>query len=139
MRKVVVLVSLSLAPLSLALAGCASTTPTGQHPRSAPPPTASPRPAATLPHPSIVMVPGLENVLGQTAAGLVALFGPPRLDVQEGDARKLQWRGEACVLDAYLYPLDPGREPQATYVDTRRSSDGRDVDKAACAAALRKG
>ena len=50
--------------------------------------------------------------------------------------RKLQFAGPPCVLDVYLYPLRPGAEPVATHVDARRESDGRDVDRAACIAAL---
>ncbi|WP_420834960.1 hypothetical protein [Pelagerythrobacter marensis] len=83
-------------------------------------------------------LPGLEGVIGADADALQRTFGTARLDVWEGDARKLQFSGEACVLDVYLYPLRPGAEPTATYVDTRRSSDGFDVDRAACVAALRR-
>ncbi|HMP56959.1 MAG TPA: hypothetical protein PKD92_10360, partial [Novosphingobium sp.] len=82
-------------------------------------------------------LPGLEGVIGQTEAGLVRTFGPARLDVWEGDARKLQFSGSQCVLDVYLYPEAQGRDPQATYVDARRPSDGQDVDRAACVAALK--
>jgi hypothetical protein len=82
-------------------------------------------------------LPGLEGVIGSTVGDLTRQFGSPRLDVHEGDARKLQFTGTPCVLDIYLYPSAPGREPQATYVDARRS-DGRDVDRAACIQALRK-
>ena len=82
-------------------------------------------------------LPGLEGVIGADSAGLVRLFGPPRLDVVEGDARKLQFSGDACVLDAYLYPPEENREPVTTYLDARRASDGQDVDRAACVAALR--
>ncbi len=81
---------------------------------------------------------GLEDVIGADTAGLQRLFGKPRLDVWEGDARKLQFSGEACVLDVYLYPPRPGASPTSTYVDARRSSDGLDVDRAACVKALRK-
>jgi hypothetical protein len=42
------------------------------------------------------------------------------------------------VLDAYLYPPEPGREPVTTYLDARRASDAQDVDRAACVAALRQ-
>jgi hypothetical protein len=84
------------------------------------------------------MLPGLEGVIGATSAELVNRFGAARLDVAEGDARKLQFSGNACVLDIFLYPGAPGAEPQATYVDARRPSDGQDVDRAACVAALRK-
>ena len=41
------------------------------------------------------------------------------------------------MIDIYLYPEAQGKEPQATYVDARRQSDGQDVDRAACIAALR--
>ena len=74
-------------------------------------------------------VPGLEGVIGRNETALANLFG---------DAKKLQFTGEACVLDVYLYPLRPGGEPSATYVDARRASDGLDVDRAACVRALRR-
>jgi hypothetical protein len=83
-------------------------------------------------------MPGLEGVIGSNAAALAAVFGTPRLQVREGDALKLQFTGEACVLDVYLYPLTQGAEPTATYVDARRASDGLDVDRARCVAALRR-
>lgn len=89
------------------------------------------------PVPQVQQLPGLEGVIGATAAELTRRFGAPRLDVLEGDARKLQFTGTPCVLDVYLYPPAAGREPQATFVDARRS-DGRDVDRAACIQALRK-
>lgn len=88
--------------------------------------------------PVVQTLPGLEGVIGASSAELTRQFGRPRLDVWEGDARKLQFAGTACVLDVFLYPAAAGREPQATYVDARRSSDGRDVDRGACISALRK-
>jgi hypothetical protein len=101
------------------------------------PPTRPVAPPATqFRSPEIQRVPGLENVLEQTAAGLTRLFGAPRLDVREGDARKLQFVGTPCVLDVFLYPLRPGAEPIATYVEARRASDGAEVDKVACVQAL---
>lgn len=90
------------------------------------------------PPPQIQALPGVAGVIGATPADLARQFGSPRLDVWEGDARKQQYSGTACVLDIYLYPATPGREPQATYVDARRPSDGQDVDRAACIAALRR-
>ncbi len=85
----------------------------------------------------VLSAPGLEGVIGADAEALTRLFGPPRLDVRDSDARKLQWSGTACILDAYLYPPEGGGRPAATYVDARRG-DGRDVDRAACVAALRQ-
>jgi hypothetical protein len=95
-------------------------------------PITRPPPQAQVQH-----LPGLEGVIGSTAAQLARQFGASRLDVWEGDARKLQFTGTPCVLDVYLYPSAAGREPQATFVDARRT-DGREVDRAACIQALRK-
>jgi len=89
------------------------------------------------PRAQVQVAPGLEGVIGTTAEDLLAQFGAARLDVWEGDARKLQFTGTACVLDVYLYPPAPGRKPEATFVEARRASDGQDVDRAACVSALR--
>ena len=83
---------------------------------------------------------GLERVIGQNEAGLVALFGKPDADVREGPARKLQFAGPICVLDAYLYPKDGGdpkgsEAPRVTYLDAREP-DGSTIDRASCVAAL---
>jgi hypothetical protein len=64
------------------------------------------------------------------------MLGTPRLNVEEGDARKLQWADEACVLDIYFYPLRPGGEAAASWIEARRASDGRDVDRVQCLIAL---
>jgi hypothetical protein len=78
---------------------------------------------------------GLESVIGQNARALAALFGNPDLDIREGPARKLQFLGPACVLDAYLYPPHAGAEAIVTHVDARLP-DGRDFDRSSCVAAL---
>lgn len=90
------------------------------------------------PPPLIQTLPGVAGVIGATPGELIRQFGAPRLDVQEGDARKLQFAAVPCVLDVYLYPPAPGREAQATYVDARRASDAQEVDRATCIAALRR-
>lgn len=134
-------VALALIPLLAACgAGSVSSTP-APAPRPGKSPAKTPVRAPTrLPPPPArpLTAPGLEGVIGAIGADLVRQFGPARLDVIEGDARKLQWAGQACVLDVYLYPSAQGREPQASYVDARRASDGQDVDRAACIGALRK-
>lgn len=132
-----------LLPASLLLASCGgSAIPAarGSQVRSAPPPirTTVPRPAPVVrPAAHIQMIPGLENVIGADALQLGRQFGTPRLDLIEDDARKLQWTGTACILDVYLYPQPGSSQAKATYVDARRG-DGREVDRAACVAALRK-
>ena len=78
---------------------------------------------------------GLESVLGADEAALVAQFGRPRLDVVEVNGRKLQFVGDPCILDAYLYFDERGQE-RVTYVDAR-NRDGAAVDRAACVEALR--
>ena len=77
---------------------------------------------------------GLERVLGQDAAGLTRLFGQSDADIREGTARKLQFAGPICVLDAYLYPKT-GEPPRVTYLDAREP-DGSTIDRASCVAAL---
>ena len=133
--------ALLLLPL---LGACVSTpSPSGPGPSrpSAGTPPQQVRPAPTTQAfraPRIMNMPGLENVIGKNETALANLFGAPRLNVKEGDARKLQFAGDACVLDVYLYPLQPRGEPSATYVDARRASDCIDVDRAACVRALRR-
>jgi hypothetical protein len=78
---------------------------------------------------------GVEGVIDATAGQLVQKFGQPRIDLAEGDARKLQFAGQACLLDVYLYTLEGGGEQRATWVDARNSA-GESVDPAACIAAL---
>lgn len=142
-----------VAALIFTLGGCVSgsTTPPQAQPRPvarpgqpasppASPPTGqvdSPVPSSTgFLAPQVMRLPGLENVIGRDAAQLQQRFGKARLDIAEGDARKLQFSDKACVLDIWLYPLRPGAAPVATHVEARRASDGRDVDRAGCVAAL---
>lgn len=131
--------ALSACALALLLSACAGgVTGTAGPPRgtSGVPPVR--QPARTAPRdPQFQSIPGLEGVIGATQTQLVRQFGTPRLDVWEGDARKLQFTGTACLLDIYLYPTSSSREPVATFVDARRASDGQDVDRAACVAALK--
>ncbi|WP_226699668.1 hypothetical protein [Qipengyuania gaetbuli] len=133
---------------SAALSACVSSSPPTYWPpqqqrpaATTPPPQTQVRPAPStggFKAPQVMNLPGLEGVIGKNATALANLFGPPRLSVREGDAYKLQFTGEACVLDVYLYPLAPGAEPSATYVAARRASDALDVDRAACVRALRR-
>ncbi len=138
-----------LALLAPALSACVSV-PAPRDPAPARGPAATPippqrqSPAPRAPSqggfiaPQVMSGPGLEGVIGRNATALANLFGTPRLDVSEGDARKLQFSGQSCVLDIYLYPLRPAAEPSATHVEARRASDGRDVDRASCIASLRR-
>ncbi|MEO1969098.1 MAG: hypothetical protein ABGW87_10340 [Sphingomonadaceae bacterium] len=131
--------------LASMLAGCVSapsrgparpTTPSHRPPPMRP--TVPPPAKQGFIAPTVMHRAGLEDVIGRDASALQRVFGKARLDVKEGDAVKLQFAGPQCVLDVYLYPLRPGAEPTATDVEARRASDGLDVDRAACVAALRR-
>jgi len=92
--------------------------------------------AAPVPVPQPGMA-ALTTVMGASANSLIAQFGRPILDVTEGSARKLQFGGPICVLDAYLYPPKSGRgDPVVTFAETRQR-DGAPIDQASCAAAIR--
>ena len=142
------MIALFLVPLTAACGAAGTTAPVSTPPprvatvRPATPPPTSPGPAvsggssAAFRAPKVMSLPGIEGLIGANAASLARQLGNPRLDVREGDARKLQFSGEPCVLDVWLYPLTPGAEPTATYVEARRASDGLDVDRVACVSAL---
>lgn len=118
----------SLAVFGLALGGCAG--------GSAPRPAGSaslPAPRSTsVVQPKVMDSAGLEDVIGAPAAALTRRFGEPRIDLAEGDARKLQFAGSACVLDIYLYPAVAAPEPTATHVAARLRQGGALMDPAAC-------
>jgi hypothetical protein len=98
----------------------------------------APRPQATttpVPTPQPVPQPTRQSSLfGSNIDDLVGHFGKPVLQIHEGSSVKLQFRGRACVLDAYLYPSRDG-QLRVTYVDTRRPA-GTDIDQATCISAL---
>lgn len=120
---------IALAALALLLGGCAggAGTPTPRSPTAAAPVRSN-----------IVMVPevmapaGLEGVIGSPATALTRRFGNPRIDLVEGDARKLQFAGSQCVLDIFLYPVAASAEPTATHVEARLRLGGAAADAGAC-------
>ena len=100
--------------------------------------------AACAPRPQAASVPAVtpppppprpqSSLYGLSSQDLVGHFGKPALQIREGSSVKLQFRGQRCVLDAYLYPARDG-QLRVTYVDTRGPS-GADMDQAACILAL---
>lgn len=105
-----------------AMAGCVGAP-------SAPPPPVPIAVAAPVYRPA-----GLDRVIGRNANALTSLFGKPDADVREGTARKLQFVGPFCILDAYLYPQGAGT-PLVTHIDARQPN-GSPIDRASCIAAL---
>lgn len=118
-------------PALLALTACSGGE-VARPARAAPPPLI---PVPGPPTPSALAA-GVDKVQGQSGQTLISRFGTPRLDVREGPARKLQFAGPICVLDAYLYPKGRG-EAVVTHIDTRQR-DGKPIDQASCIAALGK-
>lgn len=107
----------------MTLAGCT--------PDVLPPPQTAPPPVEVTPSTHII-----SDVLGMDAATLIRTFGSPALQVREGVGLKMQWRGLACVLDAYLYPPVQGTGlARVTHVDARLPS-GADASQPSCIAAL---
>lgn len=117
----------TLGALALTLTACAGG---GSRPAPAQP---SPAPRSTIVVVPQVMAPqGLDGVIGSSAAALTRRFGNPRIDLAEGDARKLQFAGASCVLDIYLYPVSAGAASTATHVEARLRQGGGVVDPGAC-------
>jgi hypothetical protein len=130
MKPIAPLPLLAIASL-LVLTGCVGASP-GVIPQRA---GAAHVPVPGQPSP-VALSAGVGKVQGQTGSRLIAQFGAPRIDVQEGAGRKLQFAGPICILDAYLYPK--GRsEATVTHIDTRQR-DGKPIDPASCIAALSK-
>jgi hypothetical protein len=75
---------------------------------------------------------GLEGVIGASAEALLKRFGTPRIDLVEGDARKLQFAGAECVLDIFIYPVSAVAQPTATHVEARMRQGGSAADPGAC-------
>ena len=101
--------------------------------------TPDPVPPATTPAPIVQPTPSVRvrtDVLGMDATELLRTFGSPALQVREGVGLKMQWRGAACVLDAYLYPPPQGTGlARVTHADARLPS-GADASQPSCIAAL---
>ena len=115
---------LILATAALTIAGCT--------PDVVPP---APTPAPVQPTPSTHVI---TDVLGMTGPELIRMFGSPALQVREGPGHKMQFRGLACVLDAYLYaPAQGTGTPRVTHVDARLPS-GADASQPSCIAALQQ-
>ncbi|MEM7665321.1 MAG: hypothetical protein AAF250_05650 [Pseudomonadota bacterium] len=128
MRSALILIA------TLALSACAGGSGAGPVQRSAasaPQPSPSQSGGAFRP-PDVQNARGLDGVIGARAATLTQRFGTARIDLTEGDARKLQFSGRTCVLDIFLYPLQAGQEPVATHVDARLRNGGGDVDERQC-------
>jgi hypothetical protein len=113
-----------LALAALFVAGCATAP-------EQPQPEPQPRPIPVRPEPTL-----RGDLIGMTAGELVQRLGRPALQIREGQSLKLQFRGPACILDAYLYPpADRSGPERVAHVDARLRS-GVDTDQRRCVAAL---
>lgn len=133
---------LAIALSALAVSACAGGSgviPNRTASSAARPPVATPPPSnRAFRPPQVMRQRGLDGVIGARASALTARFGAARIDLAEGDARKLQFASDRCVLDVFLYPLQAGSEPVATHVDARLRVGGSEVDRASCIAEIER-
>lgn len=115
----------ALAALPLALSACGSTA------TSAAPPI----PSANYTIASVTPA-NAGALLGMQASSLFFQFGRPDLQVPEGDSLMMQWRGPACILEAYLYPARGG-EKATTHIEAA-DVRGNAVDRDACIRSLER-
>ncbi|MEP3422501.1 MAG: hypothetical protein ABJN35_12255 [Erythrobacter sp.] len=102
-------------------------------------PTASvPQTGTGFRAPQIMRNAGLDSVIGERATTLSRRFGDARIDLVEGDARKLQYASDRCILDIYLYPLQANADPVATHVEARNRNGGAETDRAGCIAEVER-
>ena len=94
--------------------------------------TPTPAPSTGFRPPVVQRERGLESVIGKGARDLAQRFGEARLDLSEGDARKLQFSSNECVLDIFLYPLRDNAVPVATHVEARQRVGGAATSRAKC-------
>jgi hypothetical protein len=117
---------IAVAALAATLGGCAGSA----VPRPTPPTAVRPAPPPTPPR-----ITQSNSLVGHNANAALQMFGKPRLDLQEGMGRKLQFAGTPCILDVYYYAPKQGSEPIATHVDAR-TPEGRDANVDSCINAL---
>jgi hypothetical protein len=120
--------------LATGLAGCAGGSASGGYVRGA----ASPAPDGGFRSPQVMHGSGVDSVIGRAAAELTGRFGAARIDLAEGDARKLQFISDGCVLDIFLYPLAANSAPVATHVEARQRDGGGATDHGSCIAAVER-
>ncbi len=78
---------------------------------------------------------GLDAIIGKDANTVLSRLGAPRIDLTEGDVRKLQFANQACVLDVFFYPNGAAARRIATHVEARLRT-GVQTDRAQCLSAL---
>lgn len=126
--------ALVAASLALLASACAS----GNYVRSGQVPAPPDQATAGFRAPQVQHGDGIGGIIGQQASSLTRRFGTPRIDLAEGDARKLQFAGNSCVLDIFLYPLEAGGAQVATHVEARLKQGGGEVDRGSCIAAVER-
>lgn len=124
---------LAMLGLAVTLSGCVG----GSYVRSPEMRGADP-PTPPVTRPQIMRDTGGDDLVGQHAVALLRRFGEARIDLREGDARKLQFASERCVLDVFLYPQHTGGTPVATHIEARRRQGGGAIDRRQCIAELER-
>lgn len=128
----------ALIALALLLGGCSAGA-SGSYIRTAPSASsATTTQSGGFRPPQVMRGSGLDSVIGRGAGALTSRFGEARIDLVEGDARKLQFASQTCVLDVFLYPVEAGNAPVATHVEARLRDGGAATDRASCIAEVER-
>lgn len=128
-RAFTLLAAISVSGCSTGISGLPAVNAPSQSARTPAPTAAS---AAGFRQAPVQNAAGLSGVIGARAGALTRRFGQARIDLTEGDARKLQFVSGSCVLDIFLYPPERGAQPVATHVEARTRTDGSDTDRGRC-------
>ncbi|MEQ8505468.1 MAG: hypothetical protein RIB80_09080 [Rhodospirillales bacterium] len=121
--------------LLLGLTACAGDAP----PQTTLPAAAQPEIAQPTPRegaPQVAALPTLPRVsvaevLGFSRSDLVAAFGAPAFQRIDKGAEILRFRGEACVLDMFLYKDGADGSARVRYFEARDAA-GKNTDRATC-------
>lgn len=90
---------------------------------------------ASVPSAQVMQERGLNAIIGKDERTVLARLGAPRIDLTEGDVRKLQFANQACVMDVFFYPNGNGGARIATHIEARLRN-GVSTDRAQCLDAL---
>lgn len=82
---------------------------------------------------TVVLTPA--NLMGLEPAQVQEILGPVSLKRWEGDVQVMQFKGEKCVMDVYLYENAPGEAYEVSYLSAR-NPEGEDMADDICLTSL---
>lgn len=128
--------------LAIALAACVARGTGEIAVRQPEAPRTEPAVAAVPPQPPVAPEPPAPppRLMGLGHAEVVDILGQPAFQRHDAPALLLRYRGEACILDLFLYPsasADAAGSPTVEHVEAR-TTDGHSTVTSDCVAAVMK-